>query len=94
MKNINEFFANKNKKMLVDGDLLAYKITSGIEEPIDWGNDNWTLHADLKLAKQLWKQSMGYYLGLTQSKDALIVFSDKINFINLIERKLENQLSM
>ena len=55
MKNINEFFANKNKKMLVDGDLLVYKITSGIEEPIDWGNDVWTLHADLKLAKQLWK---------------------------------------
>jgi len=80
MKNINEFFANKNKKMLVDGDLLAYKITSGIEEPIDWGNDVWTLSADMGLAKQLWKQSIGYYLGLTQSKDALIVFSDKINF--------------
>ena len=51
MKNMNEFFANKNKKMLVDGDLLVYKITSAIEEPIDWGNDFWTLHADLKLAK-------------------------------------------
>ena len=77
---MNEFFANKNKKMLVDGDLLAYKISSGIETPINWGDDVWTLHADFKLAKQLWKQSIGYYLGLTKSKDALIVFSDKENF--------------
>ena len=35
MKTMNEFFANKNKKMLVDGDLLAYKIASGIETPIN-----------------------------------------------------------
>ena len=39
MSNMNKFFANKNKKMLVDGDLLVYKITSSLEEPIDWGND-------------------------------------------------------
>jgi len=48
MKNVNEFFANKDKVMLVDGDLLAYRITSSLEEPIDWGNDVWTLWADLK----------------------------------------------
>ena len=36
MKNINEFHANKLKTMLVDGDLLAYKITSALEEPIEW----------------------------------------------------------
>jgi len=85
MKTMNEFFANKNKKMLVDGDLLAYKISSGIETPINWGDDVWTLHADFKLAKQLWKQSIGYYLGLTKSKDALIVFSDKENFRKKID---------
>ena len=44
MKNIVEFHANNQKVMLVDGDLLAYKITSAIEQPIDWGNDIWTLH--------------------------------------------------
>jgi hypothetical protein len=32
MKNLNEFNANKNKVMLVDGDLLAYKITSSQED--------------------------------------------------------------
>ena len=53
MKNINEFFANKGKIMLVDGDLLAYRITSSLEEPIDWGDDIWTLWSDLKKGKQL-----------------------------------------
>ena len=38
--------------MLVDGDLLSYKITSGLEEAINWGNDNWTLWSDFNLAKQ------------------------------------------
>ncbi len=33
MTNMNDFFANRNKKMLVDGDLLVYKITSSLEEP-------------------------------------------------------------
>ena len=66
---MNEFFANKNKKMLVDGDLLAYKITSSLEEPIDWGNDVWTLHSDLKKGKQLFLQSITYYLDLTKSKE-------------------------
>ena len=39
MKNLNEFHANKIKTMLVDGDLLAYKITSALEEPIQWEDD-------------------------------------------------------
>ena len=51
MSNMNKFFANKNKKMLVDGDLLVYKITSSLEEPIDWGNDIWTLSSDTKIIK-------------------------------------------
>ena len=80
MANMNEFHNNKSKIMLVDGDLLAYKITSALEEPIDWGNDVWTLHSDFGKAKQLWTQSIGYYLGITSSKDVVVAFSDKVNF--------------
>ena len=80
MNNINKFFANKDKVMLVDGDLLAYKITSSLEEPIDWGDDVWTLWSDLKKGKQLFLQSIAYYLSLTKSKEAIICFSDKNNF--------------
>ena len=80
MKNINEFLANEDKVMLVDGDLLAYKITSSLEEPIDWGDDVWTLWSDLKKGKQLFLQSIAYYLSLTKSRKAIICFSDKNNF--------------
>ena len=77
MTNMNDFFANRNKKMLVDGDLLVYKITSSLEEPIDWGDDVWTLTSDLKKGKQLFTQAIAYYWDLTKSKDAIILFSDK-----------------
>ena len=80
MHNINKFFANKGKIMLVDGDLLAYRITCSLEEPIDWGDDVWTLWSDLKKGKQLFLQSIGFYLDLTKSFKAVICFSDKNNF--------------
>ncbi|BAQ94092.1 nuclease [uncultured phage_MedDCM-OCT-S28-C10] len=38
-------------KLLIDGDIIAYQITSQIEEPIHWGNDLWTLHSDFRTAK-------------------------------------------
>ena len=80
MKNLNEFFANKNKMMLVDGDLLAYKLTSALEEVIEWEDDVFTLHCDFNKCKQLWKQSIAYYLEKTGSSLATICFSDKDNF--------------
>jgi DNA polymerase-1 len=85
MNNMNKFFANKNKKMLVDGDLIVYKITSSLEEPIDWGNDIWTLSSDLHKGKQLFLQSIAYYLDLTKSSEAIILFSDKENFRKKID---------
>ena len=85
MNNMNKFFANKDKKMLVDGDLLVYKITSSLEEPIDWGNDIWTLSSDLHKGKQLFLQSIAYYLDLTKSSEAIILFSDKENFRKKID---------
>ena len=85
MNSMNKFFANKNKKMLVDGDLIVYKITSSLEEPIDWGNDIWTLSSDLHKGKQLFLQSIAYYLELTKSSEAIILFSDKENFRKKID---------
>ena len=61
------FTPTKSKMMLVDGDLLAYKITSALEEPIEWEDDVWTLHCDLDKCKQFLKQSIAYYLQHTNS---------------------------
>ena len=51
MKNMKNFYDNTNKVMIVDADLVIYKIASSLEEPIDWGDDVWTLHADLGKGK-------------------------------------------
>ena len=80
MTNMNDFHNNKAKIMLVDGDLLAYKITSSLEEPIDWGNDVWTLHSDLGKGKTLLQQTINHYKEKTQSAEVIFAFSDKNNF--------------
>lgn len=38
--------------ILIDGDILIYEACFGVEQPIHWGNDMWTLHADAREAKQ------------------------------------------
>ena len=40
------------RTLLIDGDVLAYKIAATIERPIHWGNDLWTLHSDAAEGKR------------------------------------------
>ena len=77
MKNMNDFYDNTNKVMIVDGDLVVYKIASGLEEPIDWGDDVWTLHSDLGKGKTFLQQTINHYKEKTQSKEVIFAFSDK-----------------
>ena len=80
MKNMNDFFANTNKVMIVDADLVLYKIASSLEEPIDWGDDVWTLHSDLGKGKTLLQQTLNHYKEYTKSKEIILAFSDKANY--------------
>lgn len=32
-------------KLLIDGDIVAYRAAASAEQPINWGDDLWTLHA-------------------------------------------------
>ena len=35
----------KDRTLLVDGDIVAYKAATIAETPINWGEGTWTLHA-------------------------------------------------
>jgi DNA polymerase-1 len=64
-------------KLLIDGDIIAYQIASQIEEPVDWGGDQWTLHSDFKTAKSMFEN---YLLTLKENlylSDTLIFLSDR-----------------
>lgn len=39
--------AKQKTVLLIDGDVLVYQIGLAAERPINWGDDLWTLHADL-----------------------------------------------
>ena len=69
MKTLNSFLKDKKKMMLVDGDLLAYKVASALEEPTDWGHDQWTLHCDFGIAKQIFGQNLKYCINLKQVRN-------------------------
>ena len=32
-------------QLLIDGDIVAYKVASACEHPIDWGDGLWTMHS-------------------------------------------------
>jgi DNA polymerase-1 len=90
MKNMNDFFNNTNKVMIVDGDLVIYKIASSLEEPIDWGDDVWTLHSDLGKGKTILQQTINHYKEKTKSKEVIFAFSDKNNFRKDIDKEYKS----
>lgn len=47
-------------KILIDADMFAYISSSSVEREIDWGNDVWTLHADLGEAKAVMQDKLNY----------------------------------
>ena len=66
--------------LLIDGDIVGYKVASACEEAVHWGNDLWTLHADEREARNqvdLWIETILMELRATK---AVVYLSDKQNF--------------
>ena len=69
-----------NTVLLLDGDIVAYKHASGAEEPVDWGNDLWTLHTDTRKAKALMNSEIEQIAKALNADKVEIALSSRSNF--------------
>lgn len=68
------------RTLLIDGDILVYRITAAAEVPIDWGNDLWTLHADMSECRDALDRQIDMYLEELKADDVILAFSPGRNF--------------
>lgn len=68
------------RTLLIDGDILVYRITAAAEVPIDWGNDLWTLHADMSECRDALDRQIDMYLEELKADGVVLAFSPDRNF--------------
>ena len=69
-----------DRTLIIDGDILIYKIAAQTEVPTDWGNNLWTLHSDFKEARDKLADTIYYYETTLISKRIVIALGSKGNF--------------
>ena len=76
--------------LIFDADMLCFRAASSCEHEIDWGNDLWTLHSDLKECQQ---KFMSIYEEIMtnlrkhkklESYEVTMCFTDRNNFRKLV----------
>ena len=68
------------RTLLVDGDIAMYEVCTSCETAVDWGDDLWTLHCDLREAKQKFDGWIARVLDRTEADKALIALSGPQNW--------------
>lgn len=72
------------KRILIDGDIIAYRASSSVQRDIDWGDGLWTCHAFLSDAKEQFFTLTDDILNREVFKDSdyeiKFAFSDSNNF--------------
>lgn len=66
--------------LLIDADILAYRIASAAEIPTQWGADLWTLHADARLAKGMLDVQVSELYRNLCADAVLMCLTDATNF--------------
>lgn len=66
--------------LLVDGDIILYKAATLCEIVTDWGDDFFTLHADLKLAKEQVDSALNFLMSELNGIEMFISLSSPTNF--------------
>ena len=70
----------KKKVLLIDGDILAYKIATANEVDTHWGNGFWTLHCDEIQCKHEVDAKIEDLGQSLQADDYVVALTDKNNF--------------
>ena len=70
----------KKKVLLIDGDILAYKIATANEVDTHWGNGFWTLHCDEIQCKHEVDAKIDDLGQSLQADDYIVALTDKNNF--------------
>ena len=76
----NKLMLPKPRHLLVDGDIVAYKISYSCEEAIHWGDDMWTLHSDAeegRIQVDIYLENLKQEL---EAKNITVFLSDSQNF--------------
>ncbi len=66
--------------LIVDADIVAYKLSTVSEKPIRWENDVWTLHSDETECIVMIKDYFDNLKEQTECTKIVCAFSDKNNF--------------
>jgi len=67
-------------KLLIDGDILLYKAASRVEKIFDWGDDLWSIAADLREAQGLVTCALAEIESDLGSEETVFCISDSKNF--------------
>ena len=72
--------ALNDRTLIIDGDILIYKVACQVEQTIEWDDDLWTLHADLKEATTKLADTITYYELTLLAKRIVIALGSKNSF--------------
>lgn len=70
----------KDKHLLIDGDILAYRIAFSAEVATEWGDGTWTYQADEKQATMKLDEEINRLTKRLDATGVSVFLSDKMNF--------------
>jgi len=68
------------RRAFIDADMPLYSIAFSVEEAVDWGDDMWTLHADLGQARDLFTLWVEKVKEDLKAKEMVLCLSDRANW--------------
>jgi len=66
------------RSILIDGDIVAYQFAARAEEPIEWDNEIWSLHADCGAAKVQVSNYIDELAEMLEADNVVVALSDPL----------------